>query len=240
MIRQTYFRTVNFQTLAFFFLSSSLLLLCAAPNSTILDVFGGFSATGGVNVLGIIRWNLCVFPPVLVSTIFISREIGSMYIFTILRMKSVSHWCKTNFAAVYFINITYFFVVLSYSVVCTFWLHCNLRELLMFGMQFTFHTTMISLLTVFVGIFINSLHAALVTFLLVEGFGVVVGSVAPKVSPFLLSFWGMSNNENYLFNCKSKHFAFTQGFTFFFAMFLASTAIVYIKKHSPGEKKYFG
>lgn len=236
MIRKICVMTINSHTLVFFFLVQSLLFLCVGPNSSILDTLGGFTATGSVDVLGTIRWNFCILPPVLVSTVFFAREIGSMYIFTLLRVKSVSQWCRAHFCAIYFINIVYFFATLCYGFVYTFHPHYSLRELLLFGMEFTFHTTMVSFLPIFSRIFIKSVHASLVTFLFVEGFGVVVGSVIPKASPYLLGYWGMANNANYLFDSESKHFAFTQGFTFAFTVILASIAIAYLKKHDPKEE----
>ena len=59
-------------TICTFYLLMCCLLAATAEGKTVIDIWGGFVPSGGLlsNVIGIVRWNICVMPPVMVSNLF--------------------------------------------------------------------------------------------------------------------------------------------------------------------------
>ena len=65
-----------------------LLLFTVAPGpKSTMNLLGGFSPqeSRGLNTLGIVRWNLCVLPPVSVSILFMDIEMGRLRTYTMIR-----------------------------------------------------------------------------------------------------------------------------------------------------------
>lgn len=56
-----------------------------------MAILGGFSPqeSRGMDILGIIRWNLCVLPPVAVSILFMDVEMGVLRVYTMVRSGSM-------------------------------------------------------------------------------------------------------------------------------------------------------
>lgn len=80
-------RIISWRTIAAYIAVFLLLVITAPKGVSITELLGGFSAIGGMgrlNILGIMRWNLCVLPPVAVSILFMSSELGPLSAYTVI------------------------------------------------------------------------------------------------------------------------------------------------------------
>lgn len=214
--------------LGFYFCICFLLIATDSQNAGVL-IWGGFSPTGGMglNIIAIIRWNLCVMPPVIACNLFMVPEIGKFSSFTMLRERSVQRWFFKRYFTVVLTALSYIAVVLIITTV--FGLNKGVLEksILRFGYIFLVHILL--LITASIGVLIKykSVKASLLLYFTVEGIMVVVGSSYPSISGYLMPFWGMANNS-------ANTSILINSFMSFFLMCLIVVIIVCnIKKDNP-------
>lgn len=230
-------QVLNCHTLAIFLLIPAFLYPCTGRDNSLLVTIGGFTADGYIDVLGIIRWNLCVLPPVFMSASFFKNELGGMYTFTIFRIRSVAQWCRMRFAIILAFNIVYSGILLGCGAIYTIPACDNGKAAGLAIVQFCVHTTMLSFFIAFIQGRAISASASVLAFLLVEGVGVSFGAILPGVSSYLPAFWGMANNEIYLFGRKDIHYALTQGLSAIAMMGSAFATYAKLRGHHL-EKNY--
>lgn len=181
-----------------FYFGMCCLLIVTSEGITGISIWGGFSpAVGmGLNILAIIRWNLCVMPPVIACNLFMIPEVGKLSSFVMLREKSVQRWFFKRYLTVVLSALFYIAIVLMITTVLGLNRGIYAESLLHFVLVFSLHSLL--LVTASLGVLIKykSSRAALLLYFAVEGIMVVIGSSTPSLSRFLPPFWGMANNLN--------------------------------------------
>ncbi len=198
MRKEVISRIIDKRTLILYFFTYMLLLIVSNEGDSIIDIFGGFSTSskGGMNVIKIMRWNLCVLPPVAVSIIYMDKELGTFGIYTIVRCKHMRHWWCMHWMAVVFANLAYVIIPTITGIVIDKNIKYGKESYGLFFIVFLSHILLMSILSVLIFIVCRSLNMSILFFGIVEIFLVAMGSLYPQISPFLLPFWGMVKNEN--------------------------------------------
>lgn len=185
-----FIRIFNRHTLVCYLSTITLIFFLAGGQRSPCSFFLGFSAldsAGGLNLLKIMEWNLCVLAPVSASLLFLMPEMGPLSTYTILRTKTIRHWWIMRLAAVVAINYVF-------SLIGLFILpgrDMQMAEWLLAMVLFPLHTTLLSTFCAG-GMLLLSSRAAVIFYLLVEGGLLVIGMAYPPVSLFLLPYWGMA------------------------------------------------
>ncbi len=163
-------RIIVGRTLLLYFLTYILLFIVMNEGDSIIDIYGGFSTSsnGGMNVIKIMRWNLCVLPPVAVSILYMDEELGTFGIYTIIRSKHMGHWWCMHWMAVVFANLVY--VLIPTFVVIIAGKKYGKESYGLFFVVFLSHILLMSILSVLIFIMFKSLKMSILFFGLVEIF----------------------------------------------------------------------
>lgn len=206
-------RILNKRTLFVYFFTYMLFLFVSNKETSIIGVFGGFSVSvnSGLDVVKIMKWNLCVLPPVAVSILFMDEELGTFGFYTILRTKGLKQWWCIRWATIAIANIIYVLVGIVLSLVREKDKGYSGEIYGLFIIVFFVHTFVMSVISVLTFILCKSLNISMLLFGGVEIFMTVTGSLYPKASPYLLPFWGMIKNKNFLFQNPTIHILITVG-----------------------------
>lgn len=210
-----------------------LLILTSTETPSAVNLLGGFSAAttmGMLNIVGIIRWILAVLPPVAVSVLFISMELGTQSTFTMLRSKSVVRWTICRIGVAFIANIVYPLMVCGIALLFS---PYSWMEILRIFATFTSHICMVSCLSIFLIARFRSQKPAFFAFIVIEGCSVVVGSVVPSISKYMIGFWGMAQHSIYLFNDRMVHFAITSCFTMAICLISVIFTILHFRRNNP-------
>lgn len=174
-----------------------LLLALMTQRTSIIEILGGFSpGVTGLNVISIMRWNLCVLTPVMASILYMSSELGRLSIYTVLRSKNVGHWFSLRFFCIAIENLVYLLGFLLITTALGLNAGCTIKDICAFFAVFSVHSTLMSTICITLLIVSKSPKIPLLAFFAVEGGMVIVGSLIPSISRYILPFWGMASQVN--------------------------------------------
>lgn len=218
------------------FIIAYILLLVTAPRPvSIVEILGGFSPTRstGLNVISIVRWNLCVLPPAIVSILFMTSELGKLSCYTIIRAKSIKHWFLLRYTCIVLANIVYLLSFVLMTTALGYIAGCEIKSVCVLMLVFSIHITLISTISVILLVIFKSHRLALLSFLTIEGGMVVVGSLFPSASKYILPFWGMANNENLLSLNNSFYLSATVSISVLLLVSLVIAALKWLQENNP-------
>lgn len=219
------------------YLAIFLLLIITAPKGvSITELLGGFSAIGGMrrlNILGIMRWNLCVLPPVAASILFMSSELGPLSTYTVIRAASIKTWYLVRLCAVILANLIYIFAFILLGA--AFGLNAGSEPFRLYQLMLVFpmHTALMSSISVMLLTVCRLSKASIFVYFVVEGVMVIGGSVFPGASKYLLPFWGMVQSEGLLLSNRGYHLLITVGMTVLIFILLTSITIKWLQSNNP-------
>ena len=173
-------RILNGRGIVIYLIAYVLLLVTAPGQASVIEIMGGFSPIGstGLKVISIMRWNLCVIPPVIVSNLFMSLELGKLSCYTVIRTKSISHWFTMRYICVVLAGIGYLLSFMLITTTLGYNVGCGIKSICVFMLVFSVHITLVSTISMTLLIISRSHRIALLSFFAIDG--------------------GMANNENLL------------------------------------------
>lgn len=213
MLSKSVKRILNRWSIAYYIITW-LFLIVTTDSDLIVNIYGGFSAekSYGLNIIGLMRWNLCVMPPIVVSAVFMMSEM-EIIIFTIIRSKNAENWCILRYLTIVVINILYILIVVCLAESFGKIKRDNWQELCNFIIIFFLHTLLVSIIVATSYVLHNSLKVTILVYFCIEGIMVVVGNLFPQISIYLLPFWGMVKNDGALGNGGNYRFLTSFGFS---------------------------
>lgn len=170
-----------------------LLLWTATPERRgAMELLGGFvpRESRGLNILGIIRWNLCVLPPVAASILFMDAEMGALRIYTMIRSENVRKWFLPRLMGIAAANLVYPLLFAGLAAVAGSGDYKR-DGFGIFLAVFFLHSFLMSTVSVVLCGKSGRVHAAVVFYLFAEGILVVVGNLFPRTAACLPPYWGM-------------------------------------------------
>lgn len=176
------------------YLTACLLLFIVTPGQKgVMNILGGFSPQGsrGLDIIGIMRWNLCVLPPVAASILFMDVEMGTLRVYTLIRTKNAKRWFLPRFVAIAAANLIYLILFTVLTEVCAGSGDSKRNSFLLFLTIFFLHSFMMSVVSVALCVRGGGVHVSVIFFLAVEGIMVVIGEIFPQTAAYLLPYWGM-------------------------------------------------
>lgn len=185
------------------YLGAWLLLFAVTPGETsVMEILGGFSPreSRGLNILGIMRWNLCVLPPVAVSILFAGEETGLLRSYTLIRAKCLRDWFLLRFLGIAAANLVYLTLFAVLWEICAGTGDWGRRGFPLFSAVFFLHTLLMSLISAALCVGSRGAHLPVIFYLTVEGMLVVIGNIFPQAAPWLPPYWGMFRQvQQYVF-----------------------------------------
>ncbi|BAL00831.1 hypothetical protein OBV_36320 [Oscillibacter valericigenes Sjm18-20] len=226
---------LNSRGIAIYLITYLLLLVTAPGKASVIEIMGGFSPIGstGLKVISIMRWNLCVMPPVIVSILFMSLELGKLSCYTVIRTKSISHWFVMRYICVVLSGIVYLLCFMLVTTALGYNVGCGIESVCVFMLVFSVHITLVSTISVTLLITSRSHRVALLSFFAIDGGMVVVGSMFPSASKYILPFWGMANNEGFLFLNNYLYLLTTVGISILLLALFAVAALKWLRANNP-------
>lgn len=236
MSRTIITRIINWRTVTAYLAMFLLLMITAPKSASTVGLLGGFSTVGGMgrlNILGIIRWNLCVLPPVAVSILFMASELGPLSTYTVMRAASIKTWYLVRLCAVILANLIYISTFILLGAV--FGLNARSEPFRLYQLMLVFpmHTILMSGISVMLLTVCRSSKAPVFSYFAVEGCMVIGGSLFPGISKYLLPFWGMAQSEGLLLSNRGYHLLITVGMTVLVFMLLTSISIKWLQSNNP-------
>lgn len=209
------------------YLAACLLLFIVTPGQkSVLNVLGGFSPKGsrGLDIIGIMRWNLCVLPPVVASILFMDVEMGALRVYTLIRTKDAKKWFLPRFTAIAANNLIYLllFTVLAEICACA---DYKRSSFILFLIIFFLHSFMMSIASVALCALSGGVHVSIIFFLAVEGIMVVIGDIFPQTAAYLVPYWGMIQHVG-AYDGSVPYLLLIMGVT---AVMIAGSALIIIK-----------
>lgn len=171
-----------------------ILLFAVTPGQKgVINILAGFSPqeSRGLDIIGIIRWNLCVLPPVVASILFMDMEMGVLQIYTMIRSENIKKWFIQRFMGIVIANLFYMLLFVVITELCADAGDYKKKGFLLFLTLFFLHTLLISLVSVALCTQSKNIHITIVFYLAVEGIMVVIGEFFPKIAAYLPPYWGM-------------------------------------------------
>lgn len=171
-----------------------LLLFAVSPGQKgVMHILGGFSPrkSGALNILGIMRWNLCVLPPIAVSILFMEVEMGRLRIYTMIRGKNVIQWFLARFTGIAAANLVYLFLFVGLTEVWAGSGDYKKDGFYLFLLLFFLHSFLMSVVCAAFCAHSKGVPVSVVFYLVVEGIMVVIGNIVPQTAFLLLPYWGM-------------------------------------------------
>ncbi len=227
-------RILNLKNILIYLLAYITLFLISEQGDSIVEICGGIpvSRSSGLNVVQIMRWALCVLPPVAVSILFMDEELGVCVIYTVVRAKNIRQWWCVHWLGVFVINIMYpaLFTAVSVLTGINRWIYG--QNLALFFLVFEIHIFTMSVLSVLILFLCKSLNMSVLFFGVVEIAMVAIGSISPELSTYIFPFWGMVKNENYLLQAGGAHLFITISIS----AGVVVVCILYTLKRLNGEK----
>jgi hypothetical protein len=171
-----------------------------------MAILGGFSPqeSRGMDILGIIRWNLCVLPPVAVSILFMDVEMGVLRVYTMVRSGSMKKWFLARLLGIAAANLVYLLLFVGIAEIGMGSGDYKRNGFGLFLAVFFLHSFLMSVFSVALCGKNRRVHKAVVFYLLVEGIMVVIGDNFPRTAACLPPYWGMiqqvgGSSTGYLF-----------------------------------------
>lgn len=158
-----------------------------------MDILGGFSPqeSRGLDIMGIMRWNLCVLPPVAASILFMDVEMGALRVYTMVRSGSVKEWFFPRFMGIAVANLAYLLLIVGIAEIGVGSGDYKRDGFGLFLAVFFLHSFLMSAVSVALCGKNRRVHTAMVFYLLVEGIMVVIGEIFPRIAACLPPYWGM-------------------------------------------------
>ena len=228
-------RILSSRGIAIYLIAYLLLLVTAPGQASVIEIMGGFSPVGstGLKVISIMRWNLCVMPPVIVSMLFMSLELRKLSCYTVIRAKSIGHWFAVRYICVALAGVVY---LLSFVLITTALGHnvgLEIKSVCVFMLVFSIHITLVSTISVTLLVISRSHRIALLSFFAIDGGMVVVGSMFPSISKYILPFWGMANNQALLSLNNYFYLSATVGISILLLALLVTAALSWLRANNP-------
>jgi len=197
-------RVLRRKTIAFFLCGLLILIFTSDPEAASLaDILGGIpgqEASRQIDVVGMLRWNLCVFPPITVSVLFFREELMVFKYLSLIRFQSAKQWMRSSIVTIVFINyiylVTFFIVIFCRSFRQGFITALLIETVLIFPI----HTLMISMVSIAIYLIAKNIRIILIAFLMIEGVGVALGTTISAVEKYMLALYGMSQRINWKSN----------------------------------------
>jgi len=188
-------RILDFRAVALYLLTILILIFTnqsGAPSLT--DLLGGVPRSGSVyslDVYGMIKWCVCVFPPVAASVLFMLQETGIFSGYTVIRYKNVKMWMITRLGAVIAANMFYFILCVIFTTVTGSNAHLAMTAIAHIALIFQIHTTMLSFLSVSALMITRKPAIPLIVFFIITGVTVMLGTTVPTLSKYMIGLYGM-------------------------------------------------
>lgn len=194
---------------------------------------GGVVPGGSLEVVAIIRWNVCVLAPVVMSWLYFAPQIGPLCVYTMIRSGNILRWLIERVTIVVMLNFVYPLFYLCISFVEGIHTTYYAMDILKIYILFASHTLMVSLISIVAFALWRSAKAAVSLFAGLEVIGICVGSLIPNIAPYLPSFWGM-------FTMRSAQGASNNSLVYTLLMIVLSCIIlmIYFNKRNPTIDKY--
>lgn len=176
------------------YLGALLLLFTVTPGKRgAMDILGGFSPqeSRGLDIQGIMRWNLCVLPPVAVSILFMDVEMGALRFYTMVRSESVRKWWLPRLLGMIAAHLAYLLLFVVAAEAGMGGGECKRSGFGLFLAVFFLHSFLMSAVSAALCGKSRRVHTAVVFYLFVEGIMVVMGDIFPRTAAFLPPYWGM-------------------------------------------------
>lgn len=196
------------------YLAAFLLLFTVTPGQKdILNILGGFSPqkSRGLDMIGIMRWNFCVLPPVAVSILFMDVEMGVFRFYTMIRAKTVKKWFFLRFMGIAAANLLYLLLFAILTEICAGSGDYKKSAFLLFLILFFAHSFFMSMVSVALCAQSKGIHMSVVFYLTVEGIMVVIGDIFPQTAAYLPPYWGMIRQVGEA--CESGYLLSIMGFS---------------------------
>lgn len=193
MNRKIISRILDRRAMLIYFAAWLLLFTVTPGQKSAMNFLGGFSPreSRGLDVLGIMRWNLCVLPPVAVSILFMDVEAGVLRTYTMIRVKKAKEWFLPRFAGIAAANLVYLLLSVGLTEVCTGSGDYRRDGFPLFLLLFFLHSFLMSTVSVALCAKSRGVHMPVVFYLAVEGVMVVIGNIFPQTAACLPPYWGM-------------------------------------------------
>lgn len=186
-------RVLDRRALIIYFAACILLFVVTPGQRGVMDILGGFSPQEhrGLDVLWIMRWNLCALPPVAASILFMDTEMGVFRVYTMIRAKSMKKWFLPRFVGIATANLAYLLLLMGFAEICAGSGDYKRNGFGLFLIVFFLHIFLMSIVSVALCAKNRNIHMAVIFYLSVEGIMVVIGDIFPRTAFCLLPYWGM-------------------------------------------------
>ena len=218
-------------TICTFYLLICCLLVATAEGKTVIDIWGGFVPSGGLlsNVIGIVRWNICVMPPVMICNLFMIAETGILSTFTVIRETSLEKWFFKRYIAMVSSSFTYIALAIILTTLLGFNKSLQLHQFFSFALLFSAHILLLISASVATLLIFRSAKAVLILYLIIEGIMVIIGTTFPVTSKYLIPYWGMAIED------QTMTVAWKTALSLLITALSVLITIVFLKKHNPAE-----
>ena len=210
-----------------------VLLSISFKDSSIYDILGGINSSNKIlNIIQIIKWNLCILPPIIISLIFLSEEFGIFRKFTFIRSKNVLQWILVRFGIIVFIN--YMYILLFFLITYCIGLNkeFEISNIILLFTVFPINIITISMLIETVSVTTNSQKNAIILYFFIEGFAVILGLIYPASSKYIISYWGMLKNQVFILQNRIIHICITSLIMIVIIIIMLIILTQFFKKYS--------
>lgn len=224
-----YFSFINFRLILTYIIVWLILFLTNNTSTSDINDFcltnmGGLTiaqTTNGLDIFRLLRWNLTIVFPIIVSLIYASREFSSLYIFTVIRYKSMGKWWKERLVAIFANNYNYLFIglVIAGIINVDTISQLDIKSALLIYLLFSLFTLSVSLTCVTFFIMTKSYKLSIVVYLLFVGFASVFGLLDINYNKYAFGCFGMLMRSNYINN--------DYGFSVFIATIIMIALIIF-------------
>ncbi len=193
MNRKMVGRILDKRAIMIYFAAWLLLFTVTPGTKSTMNLLGGFSPQGsrGLNILGIIRWNLCVLPPVAVSILFMDIEMGRLRTYTMIRARNINAWFRPRSISIAVANLIYLLLFTGLIEVCERNEDYKSNGFPLFLILFFLHSFLMSMISSALCTQNDGIRMSVIFYLAVEGIMVVIGNIFPLAAAYLPPYWGM-------------------------------------------------
>lgn len=218
-------------TICTFYLLMCCLLAATAEGKTVIDIWGGFVPSGSLlsNVIGIVRWNICVMPPIMICNLFMIAETGKLSTFTVIREISLEKWFFKRYIAMVISTLAYIAMAMILTTFLGFNNSLQLHQIIGFALTFSAHILLLISASVATLLIFRSAKAVLILYLIIEGIMVIIGTTFPVTSKHLIPYWGMAIED------QTMTVAWKTVLSLLITALSVLITMVFLKKHNPAE-----
>lgn len=142
-------------------------------------------------IIEIIKWNLCVVPPILLCYSMFNMECSKLYLYTVLRYSSVKRWWKQRSMFILLLCSCYSLLLMLIHMITTVGETIEYREYLIGAVLFTLHIAMLGYCMVLCMTSNYGASSTILTYLAIEIGMVILGIRNTYLKVFLPPYWGM-------------------------------------------------